>query len=93
MIAKWLRWAADQGLALGQWNLAEAYCDFQHYEDAVLWLRKAAEQGLPGAQCDLCHLYYRGKGVEQDPQEAVQWWRCAARKGCAPARSELALLL
>ena len=41
----------------------------------------AAEQGDAGAQLNLATCYLNGGGVEQDPVEAVAWYRKAAEQG------------
>ena len=51
---KWLRKAAEQGHAVGQYILGVCYFNGQgvaeDYTEAVKWLRKAAEQGHEEAQ-------------------------------------------
>ncbi len=55
--AKWYRQAAEQGSALGQWNLAVLYERgegvTQDFGDALKWYRRAAAQGGARDQNDL----------------------------------------
>ena len=44
-------------------------------------LQRAAEQGHADSQFKLACARSRGKGVAQDPAEAVKWWRKAAKQG------------
>ena len=53
------------------------------------WWRKAAEQGYAGAQYNLGLMYYHGKGVSQDYEEAASWVRKAADQGDAAAQNNL----
>lgn len=52
----------------------------------VMWLTKAAEQGDTAAQCNLGYCYYRGQGVEQDYQKAIEWYTKAAEQGFESAK-------
>jgi TPR repeat protein len=45
------------------------------------WWRLAAAQGDLDAQYNLGVCYERGEGVEVDYEEAVKWYRIAARAG------------
>ncbi len=50
------------------------------------------EQGDAKAQYNLALMYYKGKGVPQDDQEAAKWYRKAAEQGNAKAQYNLALM-
>ncbi len=53
-------------------------------EDGVEYsaaLVKKAEKGDATAQYDLGEAYYRGNGVEQDYDKALEWYRKGAAKG------------
>ena len=56
------------------------------YPDA---LRPLAEEGNADAQFNLGFMYYTGKGVEQDYDKAVKWYRRAAEQGYADAQFNL----
>ena len=54
--------------------------------------RPAAEQGLVEAQYNLALLYYHGKGVEVDLDEAHQWYLRAAEQNYVRAQYRVAEL-
>ena len=41
----------------------------------MFWYQKAANQGHARSQLNLGLLYYDGKGVAQDEQQAKAWWQ------------------
>ncbi|MBF0158421.1 MAG: sel1 repeat family protein [Magnetococcales bacterium] len=49
----------------------------------------AANRGIALAQYMLGVIYDQGKGVPQDPAEAVKWFRMAAEQGYADAQFSL----
>ena len=51
-----------------------------------------AEQGDAQAQFNLGLIYYKGEGVRQDKQKAVEWYRKAAEQGDARAQYNLGLM-
>jgi len=55
----------------------------------VLW-RDLAEQGKATAELELAEAYYYGEGIEQNKNEAGQWYRKAAEHGNAKAQFALA---
>lgn len=50
---------------------------------------KSAQKGDPNAQVQLGWMYYKGKDVAQDYQEALKWFRKAAEHGDAKAQVAL----
>jgi hypothetical protein len=48
-----------------------------------------AENDLPNAQNNLGTAYYTGKGIHQDYQKAVYWWKKSAHQGYAEAQYNL----
>ena len=90
---KWIRMAADQGLARAQNNLGVCYDNGdgvkEDKKEAFKWYRIAAEQGLARAQNNLGVCYDNGDGVKEDKQEAFKWFRKAAEQGYADAQSQL----
>jgi TPR repeat protein/formylglycine-generating enzyme required for sulfatase activity len=90
---KWIRMAADQGLARAQNNLGVCYDNGQGVQEdkkeAFKWYRIAAEQGLARAQNNLGVCYDNGDGVKEDKQEAFKWFRKAAEQGYADAQFNL----
>ncbi|EGB07629.1 hypothetical protein AURANDRAFT_27530 [Aureococcus anophagefferens] len=98
------RTAADRGFAMAQHNLAvqlakdsgvfgaESHNKVVSMEIIRLY-RLAAEQGYTGSENNLGNWYMRGGlGVDQDIDEAVFWYRRAARKGHKNASSVLTQL-
>ena len=59
------------------------------YGDDLSALRLKAEQGNANAQYNIGVRYANGKGVDQDQQEAVKWYRLAAEQGYASAQQVL----
>jgi hypothetical protein len=60
------------------------------FADSALTLcRRAAEQGGAEAQYNLGVMYAKGRGVEQNEAEALQWIRKAADQGNEPAKQAL----
>ena len=45
------------------------------YRTAIKHLRPLAEKGLPEAQALLGAMYAQGRGMPQDPAEAIKWFR------------------
>jgi TonB family protein len=56
-----------------------------------LW-RPLAEQGVARAQNNLGVMYENAKGVPQDINEALKWYRLAAEQGYAGAQNNLGLI-
>ena len=54
--------------------------------------REAADRGTAEAQFQLGLLYDTGRGVRQNPAEAIRWYRAAADQGHAAAQNNLGLL-
>ncbi len=90
------RKAAEQGIALAQYNLGIMYDKGlgvkQDYQQAVSWYHKAAEQGVGIAHYNLGVMYDKGLGVKQDYQQAVFWYRKAAEQGIALAQYNLGIM-
>ena len=53
-------------------------------------LLKQAKRGDTGSQVDLGFMYSMGKGVKQDYEKALKWYRKAADQGFAKAQYYLA---
>ena len=51
--------------------------------------RFGAEQGNLDAQCVLGYCYQEGRGVEQDYEEAIEWYPLAAEQGNTIAQCNL----
>ena len=91
--AKWVRKAAEQGMAKAQTILGRMYRDGQgvvkNDKEAVKWFHQAAAQGDADAQYRLGRMYDEGLGVIKNDKEAVKWWHLAAEQGYAPAQGSL----
>ena len=91
---KWYRKAAEQGLAVAQYNLGMCYAlgrgvDKDEVEGGK-WIRKAVDQGDADGQTILGRMYRDGfEGVKKDEAEAATWFRKAAEQGHAVAQYEL----
>ncbi len=62
------------------------------YDLAFTEFSMAAEQGLDLAQYNLAILYFTGRGVEKDLQQAFHWTRAAAEQGHLDAQVNLGSL-
>lgn len=83
---RWYRAAAEQGLSLAQYLLAQMYQNGVGKREpdpaqALKWYTKAAEQADVRAQFSLSVLYANGEGVEQDDLKAYMWANLAAAAG------------
>lgn len=52
-------------------------------------IKKIAVQGNVVAQCRLAWLYMEGFGVEENFQEAFEWYKKAAKQGFSAAQKSL----
>jgi TPR repeat protein len=87
-----LRKAADQGLAEGQFQLAEALVDREEAE-AVRQYERAAAQGHLGALVNLGYCFANAIGVPEDPARAARCYQIAADQGQPVAQYNFALSL
>jgi len=92
------RQAAEQGDAIAQFKLGDAYArikdltqDPAETAEAAKWYRKAADQGDANAQNALGNAYAYGWGVTKDSVEAVKWWRKAAEQDDPVAQYNLGM--
>ena len=92
---EWYRKAAEQGIAVAQFNLAVCYGDGEgtavNKPEAFHWYKAAAEQGIAVAQYNLAVCYDNGKGTEVNKTEAFRWCKAAAEQGIAIAQYNLAV--
>jgi uncharacterized protein len=58
----------------------------ENYEAAFTAFSAGAEQGLAQAQFSIGVMYMEGKGVPQDDQQALDWYRKAAEQGLPKAQ-------
>ena len=78
---RWLKKAAEAGLARAQYQLGARYqfgIDLPlDYAQAASWYLKAADRGSANAQFRLGILYMNGLGVRRDPIAAHMWLNLA----------------
>ena len=94
---RWYRLAADQGLAVAQFNLGFAFANgtgvAKDDSEAVRWFRlAAADHGLASAQYNLGCSFQNGVGVPVDHSEALRLYRLAEQQGNAAATSNLGFM-
>ena len=65
------------------------YFNQKNYDKALGLFQYAAAQGDARAQNYLGWMYHNGRGVQQDDQQAVQWYRKAADQGDADAQTKM----
>jgi len=70
----------------------QAAYDLGDFTTAQLLWRPLAEQGLARAQNNLGVMYENAKGVPQDINEALKWYRLAAEQGYGGAQNNLGLI-
>src|SRR6266566_6530227 len=70
----------------------QAAYDGGNYTTAQELWRPLAEQGVARAQNNLGVMYENAKGVPQDVNEALRWYRLAAEQGYAGAQNNLGLI-
>jgi len=98
---KWTKKAADGGIALAQYNLAEMYLDNGTADDAAAYqlYSKAAKGGVVMSYYRLGQMNEQGRGVKADAAEAKYFYGVAAseldvfaQKGDAHSQNTLAAL-
>ncbi len=70
------------------WNAFES----GHYQTALDYWLPLAEQGDPNAQLNIGLMYDTGRGLDNDPGQAVYWYRQSAENGLAAAQFNLGLM-
>lgn len=60
------------------------------WSDALPWITKAAQAGLAPAQFELGQSLWMGRGCEEDPVKAIEWFQLAAQQGEPNAQVSLA---
>ena len=61
------------------------------YNEAIKILSYFADKNDARAQCKMGECYYYGRGVSENKQEAVKWYRKAAGQGLARAQCNLGI--
>lgn len=90
--------AAEAGLKEAQWAASLYYGRPQDYPDcgvkqnfakAIDLTLAAAKQGYPQAECKLGKCYRDGRGVQQNSELSIEWYKKAALHGSAEAQEYL----
>src|SRR6516162_7923681 len=76
----YLRMAAEHGSVEAEWVLSTLYEFGQagvkvDYTESFKWAMKAAQRGHMVAQHNVASSYLRGRGVEQNLQQALYWYQ------------------
>jgi len=90
--AQWLEQSAKNGFPPAQFNLGNNLHGQGKPEEAVKWWRAASDQGFVQAQYNLAVAYLHGSGIKADREQAIYWFRKAARGGSEAAKGTLAQL-
>ena len=61
--------------------------------DELADLQSKASAGDASAQLELSRAYYYGRGLDKDPEQALQWVKKSAENGHVEAMEGLAFLL
>lgn len=78
---EWMRRAAQQGNADGQFHLGKLYGRQEKWKEAYHWASLSAKKGNAEAQYLVGMMHMGGLGTEMDTKEAVFWWARAAKQG------------
>lgn len=93
---KELNLSAQIGNPQAQFELAEKYMEgcgifnLKNYKKALIWYQAAAEQGHAKAQVRLGEMFFNGKGVPIDCDQAYKWYKAAADQGYSGGFNNLA---
>lgn len=78
---RWLTQAAENGHEYAAYRLSKELLIARNIADALPWLTVSAEAGNPCAEYLLGKLYWEGKDVPQDTEQAVYWLTQAVGQG------------
>ena len=81
-----------EGYAQSAVDHAKSSYEKGDYGQALKILTPLAEKGIATAQYDIAGMYENGKGVTQNYQEALKWYRLAAEQGNTKARAHVKIL-
>ena len=76
----WLTQAAENGNTYAAYRLGKELLKSGDTVDALSWLTASAESGNPYAEYLLGKLYWEGKDIPQDKEQAVYWLTRAANQ-------------
>jgi len=78
---RWLTQAAEHGNECAAYRLGKELLKIGNAAEALSWLTISAEAGNPCAEYLLGKLYWEGKYIPQDTEQAVYWLTQAAAQG------------
>ncbi|UTC63032.1 protein phosphatase 2C domain-containing protein [Treponema sp. OMZ 787] len=61
----------------------------QNFAEAIRWTFAAAKQGHPEAECKLGKCYRDGRGIQQDEELSLEWYKKAGEHGSLEAQDYL----
>ncbi|UTC64133.1 protein phosphatase 2C domain-containing protein [Treponema sp. OMZ 788] len=61
----------------------------QNFAEAIRWTFAAAKQGHPEAECKLGKCYRDGRGIQQDEELSLEWYKKAGEHGSLEAQNYL----
>lgn len=85
---KWLRKAAELGNSHGQYVLGFRYEEEGNMKDAIYWYSQAMENSNP-AKYQMAVIYYEGRYVSKDNEEAIRLLKELKKEGYRDASSFL----
>ena len=88
---KWYRESARRGERKAMFSLGQIAYDQRDFSDALRWFTRASEAGHVRSLYWLGKLYWRGHGVERDPQQAKRLFHQAASRKVPEAQRLLRL--
>jgi len=71
---------ADQAYKRGDYNVAQGF------------YKKLAQAGVPQGQAGVANMYRQGRGVDQDIEESIHWFKKAANQDWVPAQYQLGFI-
>lgn len=94
---RWFSLAAEQSNANAQYALGFIYYTGeagtpQSYSEAVKWFKKAADNGDVDAQYNLGLCYELGRGINKSRQNAIYWYKEAAKQEHKEAQKKLKIM-
>ena len=69
--------------------MAEYFANYGEYSEAVPCYTKAANLGHIESQWTLGYCYFKGIGVVENNETAVEWWKKSAEHGHAASQNAL----
>ncbi|MEM7194792.1 MAG: tetratricopeptide repeat protein [Pseudomonadota bacterium] len=94
-ISKIAKRGGNRGIPLieemGMYKLAQKAMERGSHNQAYRYLQPLAEDGHPESQYDVATLLEQGLGVDQNLEEAIDWYKVAAESGSPKAQFRIGL--